>query len=108
MSKPKAQIVGLKTLDLRGVLSPMSRHTPHRAHKKRVFTEDEWRFLHTRTDEDLARRILQGDNLIALLNRPEMVNMVAGEAARIASNLRYQQDAIREILKGRQSNLIKE
>ena len=101
MHKPQAQIVGLKTLDMRSNVAQMSRNTPIRALKKRVFTDDEWAFLNTCTDDDLRGRIQKGNMLIGILYRPEMMNMVPGEAARISSNLKYQQDAIRGILASR-------
>ena len=108
MSKPKHVVVGLKTLELRGEVlrqaqdtGPSFLSTGLRPRKKRVFTEDEWRFLNSLPDEDLMARIGQGDRLIELLHRPEMLNMTQGLAAKVASNLRYQQDAIREIIKKR-------
>lgn len=101
MAKPAAQIVGLKTLDMRSNVAQMSRNTPIRALKKRVFTDDEWAFLNTCTDEDLRGRIQKGNMLIGILHRPEMMNMVPGESARISSNLRYQQEEIRSIIKNR-------
>jgi hypothetical protein len=108
MKKPEAQTVGLQTLDIRGTVALKSQHTAIRANKKRVFTDDEWAFLNSRTDEDLMGRVKQGDNLIALLHSPQMMNIVPGEAPRVASNLRYQQDAILSILKSRKSSLVKE
>lgn len=102
--KPKPVVVGLKTLDLKGVAvgtGPSWLDTGIRPNKKRVFTEDQWRFLNTRPDEDLLGRIKQGDFLISLLESPQMLNMTPKLAAMVASNLRYQQDAIREIIKKR-------
>jgi hypothetical protein len=98
--KPKAQIIGLNTLSLRAT-SPTLLDTPQRALKRRVFTEDEWNFLNTRPTKELHYRIYKGDLLIDLLNRPEMMNMASQKAAEITSNLRYQQDAIREIIESR-------
>ena len=99
--KPDAQVVGLNTLFLSGAVPQASRNMPIRPMQKRVFTDDQWVFLQTRTDEDLRARIDKGNMLIAILHRPEMMNMVPKEANRISSNLRYQQDAIRSILKSR-------
>ena len=101
MPKPVAQTIALKTLDVRGAVALASSNVPIRALKKRVFTDDEWAFLNTCTDEDLRGRIGKGNMLIGILHRPEMMNMVPAESARISSNLRFQQDAIRDILKNR-------
>lgn len=101
-------IVGLKSLQLRssrGAVGQPIVSTGIRPTKKRVFTEDEWAYLHQQTTEDLYRRIFQGDQLIELLHRPEMLNISNGEAAKVASNLKYQQDAIRQIIAGRTKEL---
>lgn len=95
---PKAQIVGLNTLKLQSTIN-----TVIRPHKKRVFTEDEWNFLNRQTTEDLKWRISQGDLIINLLKRPEMLNMTPAQAAMISSNLKFQQEAIREIIRSRQN-----
>lgn len=97
-------IVGLNTLDLRARAArpgPDVVDVAVRAHKKRVFTEDEWNFLNTCPTLDLQHRIRQGDLLIGLLSRPEMLNMTADRANEISSNLRFQQDAIGDIIKHR-------
>lgn len=96
----KDQIIGLKTLDLRSSL-PKLIDTPLKASKKRVFTEDEWEFLNTRPTKELWFRIRRGDFLIRLLHSPEMLNMTPAQASMISSNLRFQQDAIMEIIKSR-------
>lgn len=96
--------IKLKTLDLQGrVVStgPSYMNTPNRPNKKRRFTEDEWRKLNSCTNEDLFLRIERGRSLIEFLHSPQMINMSQGEAARVASNLHYQIDAIREILRKR-------
>lgn len=98
--KPKAQVIGLNTLSLRAT-SPTLLDTPQRALKRRVFTEDEWNFLNSLPTAELYYRIGKGDQLIHLLSRPEMMNMDSQKAAMITSNLRYQQDAIREIIESR-------
>lgn len=102
----KNQVVGLHTLNLRGQVAgfgtgPVLLDTAVRAYKKRVFTDEQWAFLQQQSTADLQYRIGQGDLLIGLLSRPEMMNMVKGEADRIASNLRFQQDAIRQIIRAR-------
>lgn len=94
------QIVSLQTLDLRGI-TPAIVDTPLRALKKRVFTEDEITYLNSRPTIELYHRIRMGDNLIKLLYRPEMLNMTQSRADAISSNLRYQQDFIKEIIKAR-------
>ena len=105
MPKPDAQTVGLNTLFLRGKVPQAGKNVPIRAVMKRVFTDDEWTFLNTCTDEDLRRRIGKGYMFINILYRPEMLNMAPAESARISSNLRFQQDAIRDILKSRKGQL---
>lgn len=102
----KNQIVGLNTLNLRAERGSTVKSTAIRPHKKRVFSEAEYAYLHALDTEELYRRIAVGNQLIALLHRPEMMNMTAGKAAQTASNLRFQQDAIRQIIAGR--NIIKE
>lgn len=91
------QTVGLKTLIIKESITSF----PHRPQKKRVFTDEEWAFLNSRTNEDLYGRIEQGNRLIELLGSPQILNMVKGEANYLSSNLRYQQDAIGSILIGR-------
>lgn len=98
--KPKAQVVGLKTLDMRAQV-PGFKSVPQRPHKKRVFTEDEWSFLNGLPTQELYWRIGQGRRLIGLLYRPEMLNMTRREADRISSNLRYQIEAIESIITAR-------
>lgn len=93
-------VIGLKTLDLNAVTAPML-DTRLRPHRKRVFTEDEWNFLNTRPTAELQARVACGDTLIKLLYRPEMLNMTQRQADALSSNLRFQQDAIREIIKAR-------
>jgi len=92
--------VGLKTLTLKAT-SPDIVSGPVRPHKKRVFTEDEYKFLNTRSTEDLFARVLQGRRLIELLHRPDMLNMTPKSAAYYSSNLKYQIDEIYVILKSR-------
>ena len=95
-------VVGLKTLRVSGDASGLNYvDLAVRAHKKRVFTDDEWKYLQSRPTAELHYRIAQGDFLIALLARPEMLNMTPTSAAKIQSNLRFQQDAIREIITAR-------
>jgi len=101
MTKLQSQIVGLRTLDMVGSTALATQSTQLRPIKKRVFTDEEWRFLNTLTDEDLLGRIGQGDQLIELLHNPAMMNMVPKEAGKVSSNLRFQQDAIRSILASR-------
>lgn len=96
----RSVIVGLKTLDIRAKLPTLD--TPERAIKKRVFTENEWSYLNSRSTAELHHRVRMGDHLIELLYRPEMLNMTQTQAHVISSNLRYQQDAIREIIKARE------
>ncbi len=103
----KAQIIGLKTLKLQSDVQRTGMDaisTAIRAHKKRVFTENEWEFLNSLPDNELVWRIEKGDMLIGLLHRPEMMNMNPKEANKISSNLKYQQDAIRSILTNRSKN----
>lgn len=102
--KPPAQVVGLRTLTLRGTAPPsgpalFSGH--QQPSKKRVFTDAEWAKLLVEDTPGLVRRILQGDYLIKLLHRPEMMNMTARHSATVASNLKYQQEAIASIIKAR-------
>lgn len=94
-------VVSLKTISLNTTM-PTFMDTPQRAIKRRVFTEDEWRYLNTRSTKELLWRIRYGDTMIKLLYRPELINMTAKEADMLSSNLRYQQDAIREIIKTRE------
>lgn len=99
-------VINLRTLDLRGKVSgPALVDGAVRALKKRVFTEDEWNFLNTRSTADLQHRIRQGDIIIRMLYRPEMMNMSQARADEISSNLRFQQDEIREIIKKRGGQL---
>ena len=93
MTEPKHQVIKLKTLTFHGSVS-----APIRPVKKRVFTEDEWRFLNTLETVDLLGRIEQGAHLLRLLYNPRMLNMTQKEAAKISSNLRYQMDAIWSII----------
>lgn len=93
-------VVGLNTLNL-NTTGPGLNSSPFRPHKKRVFTEDEYKFLLTCTNEDLLRRIKQGRSLIEMLKRPEMLNMTPKSAAYYSSNLNYQIDEIRNIIKSR-------
>lgn len=97
----KDQVIGLSTLSIKAT-SPTLLDTPQRALKRRVFTEEEWGYLNSRPTVELYYRISQGDLLIRLLYRPEMLNMSQAKADMISSNLRYQQDAIREIIKSRE------
>jgi hypothetical protein len=105
--KPVDQVVGLQTLTLRGQVMavgsrpPVLVDTAVRAYKKRVFTDEQWAYLNTRSTVDLQHRIRQGFLLIWLLRRPEMMNMVKGEADRVSSNLCYQIEAICQIIKSR-------
>lgn len=101
MSAKKDQVIGLNTLSIQPAVARIGKSTPLRPGKKPAFTDDEWRFLNQQTDQDLLNRIAQGDQLIRLVNNPSIMNMVPAEAARAVSNLRYQQDAIRDILKAR-------
>lgn len=96
----KDQIVNLNTLDLRGI-TPSLVDTRVRALKKRVFTDDQIRYLNSLSTKELLHRIIMGDVLISLLYHPEMLNMTQEKADMISSNLRFQQDFIREIIKGR-------
>jgi hypothetical protein len=97
---PEDIIIGLRTLELVAV-SPKFVDTPERAFKRRVFTDDEWRYLNSRPTAELHARIALGSRLISLMYRPELLNMDQRQAAQLSSNLRYQQDAIREIIKAR-------
>lgn len=102
--KPANQVIGLRTLTLRGravSTGPVLVDTAVRAFKRRVFTDEQWAYLNQQSTADLEHRIQQGNLLIGMLSRPEMMNMVKGEADRISSNLRYQQDAIRQIISSR-------
>lgn len=105
--RPPPVVIGLNTLTMQSQVvstGPRKVSAPQRPHKKRVFTEDEWRFLHTRTDEDLYRRIFRGDQLIQMISTPAMaesLGMRPQEANRLISNLKFQQDAIREIIRKR-------
>ena len=94
--KAPPQVVGLNTLSIRSEVFAARRPV-----KKRVFTDDEWKFLNGRTNEDLLSRIERGRQLIALLHNPAMLNMTQGKAAATASNLHYQIDAIWSILNAR-------
>lgn len=90
-------VVRLQTVDLSSSVVSAGK----RPHKKRVFTEDEWKFLHTRDNADLLRRIGQGHRLIKMLGNPAMLNMTQASAAYYQSNLRFQIDAIWRILESR-------
>lgn len=93
-------VVLLKTIDLRGS-APKVVDTPIRSFKRRVFTEDQWKFLNTLSTKDLRKRWTRGGQLIGLLEHPAMMNMTQAQADMISSNLRYQRDAIMEIIEGR-------
>lgn len=93
-------VVGLKTLSMRSNLSSFTSNQI-RPIKKRVFTEDEINFLKTRTVNDLETRIQRGNMIINLLYNPSMLNMTHEQADMISSNLRYQIDAIREIIRSK-------
>ncbi len=102
----KNQIVGLRSLELRSVPASMGNtYSAIRPIKKRTFTEDEYKFLCSLSIEELLERITQGDTLIALLNRPEMMNMTPASANQISSNLKFQQDEIRKIIKAKSSEV---
>ena len=106
--KPKAQVVGLKTLDVKAqALKPGQDFTSAaiRAWKKRVFTEDEWNFLNTLPTAELRNRIQTGHALIGILHRPEMMNMTPQLAAMVSSNLYFQIEAIQKIIDARPSDL---
>jgi len=79
---------------------------PARPKKKRVFTEDEYKFLESLPAADLLRRIRQGHHLIGLLEHPAMLNMTPREAARVSSNLRFQIDEITAIIRVRPEETI--
>ena len=98
--KPKAQVIKLKTLDMQATM-PNETFTPLRPHKKRVFTEDEWRFLNTLSTAELFNRMKQGEILTKMLENYEWLNMTHGAAKTLTSNLHYQMDAIESIIKGR-------
>lgn len=97
-----SQIVGLKTLNIKSNLSSFTSNQI-RPIKKRVFTEDEINFLNTRAVNDLETRIQRGNMIISLLYNPSMLNMTQSQADMISSNLRYQIDTIREIIRSRQN-----
>ena len=97
----KPVVIGLKTLDMQMTTGPRLVDTAIRADKKRVFTEDEWKKLNKMSTAILKQKILTGDFLINILSRPEMMNMTPQQANMISSNLKFQQDAIREIIDSR-------
>lgn len=86
------QTIGLKSVSIAG---------NKRATKKRVFTEDEYNFLKTRSIDDLKARIGRGYQLIGLMYNPAMLNMTQKQADAITSNLRYQIDEIQKIINNR-------
>lgn len=92
-------VVGLKSLKLnsqRGV------DVAQRAHKKRVFTEDEYNFLQTLSIGELKNRQNLGRNLIAILYNPAAMNMTPKQAAAVSSNLKFQIDAIQNIINAKE------
>ena len=97
---PEDIIVSLKTLELVST-TPKFTDTPQRAFKKRVFTEDQWRYLNTRATEELEKRIELGNLWITLIYLPSNLNVNQAEAHALSSNIRFQQDAIREIIESR-------
>jgi hypothetical protein len=97
---PEDIIIGLKTIELTATM-PKFIDTPERAFKKRVFTEDEWRFLNTRPTAELEARLKLGEVWIALIYLPNNLNVNQAEAHALSSNIRFQQDAIREIIESR-------
>lgn len=101
--KPPAQVIGLNTLKLSGTAVMASKvvSVPYPASKKRVFTDEQWQFLNTLSNQELFGRIGQGYHLIGLLYRPEMLNMNGPKADMVSSNLRFQIDAIWTILEAR-------
>lgn len=96
---PEDIVIGLKTLSIRSQVAQM-KHTDTRLRpfKKRVFTDDEWVFLHTLTDEDLHGRIQRGRMLTTMLENYEWMNMTRKQAKTITSNLHFQMEAIQCIL----------
>jgi len=96
MTKPKDQVVGLKTLTLR---STAYISTNQRPHKKRVFTDDQLTFLKSKSINDLEERIKKGRLIIRLLDNPAMLNMTPKSANYISSNLEFQIDVISEIIR---------
>lgn len=96
-------VIGLRTLELVST-TPSFVSTPQRADKKRVFTEDEWKYLNSLPTEELEHRIAYGNTLICMMYRPELLNMTSKQADALSSNLRYQQDAIRSIIAHRKEN----
>ena len=97
----KGIVIGLKTIDVRAKTMPVV-SAPQRAFKQRIFTEDEWNYLNTLPTRELRQRVEFGNLIIRLLYQPEMLNMTPRQADALSSNLRYQQDAIREIIKSRE------
>jgi hypothetical protein len=91
-------VIKLQTMSMRSVVD-----TPHRPHKKRVFTDDEYNFLCSLPVSDLRVRIAGGRQVISLLARPDMLNMTPAQANAIASNLRYQIDEINKIIQQKRS-----
>lgn len=101
MSKPKAQIVGLKTLDMRGSSGMNHVSTAVRPNMKRVFTEAEYQMLLQCSTENLRQRLAKGHMVIGLLHRPDMLNMTPKMANEISSNVHFQMDEIQKIINSR-------
>lgn len=101
MSKPKAQVIGLKTLDIRGASGMNHISTPVRPSKKRVFTENEYQELLRCSTKELRGRLAKGNFAIWLLHRPEMLNMTPVIANMVSSNVHFQMDEIQKIIDSR-------
>ena len=104
-SKPPAQVVGLKTVNLRARAGAFREHTgihtPQRPRRPGVFTEEELRYLMGRSDEDLWSRIYRGQQLLQLLTNPAIMNLAPEEVTRFKDRLNFQMDEIEKIIKNR-------
>jgi|SRR3972149_10717238 len=103
---PPDVVIGLKAQNVRGEILGARAVMPWQdtatgSRDKRVFTEEEWAHLHRQTTDDLLKRIGHGKFLIQMLHSPQIINVTPKEADRLTSNLRYQIDAIWEIIRAR-------
>lgn len=98
---PEDVVVGLNSLSLRGKSSKMGYVPILERSPERIFTEDEIKFLHSLSTEDLWRRYRQGEFLVSLFPSPDIMNMTKLDISKVASNLRYQMDVIMSIIRKR-------
>ncbi len=100
--KPAPQIIGLKTLSLKGEIKGQKYvSTPIPAYKKRGFTDAEFQKMLNMNDLQLVQKLLLGKLLVTRLQSDEIMNLTKKESKAVASNLYFQMESIRGILQDR-------